>query len=111
MSYLYADSDILNGPAFQPYLTQMVEALQALLDGTGPPLPVQVRAQIDAVVNQALPESWETLLAMAQGLLDLPLGDAEQVKELAALIIAAEAAATETSANAFPDPLGGHSYV
>jgi len=104
---LGADSEQLRRPAFQAYETHMLDAQRALIDA-GPPPTVVPRAQIDVVVNRGMPGPWEVLSKVAEGFVKLPQGDAQQVKDLAALVEAAEAAAAETSASAFVDPTRHH---
>jgi hypothetical protein len=56
------------------------------------------------VVNLVVPDGWHALVAVIDGLIELPQGDANHVRELAALIEAAEASVTDTATHAF----GGH---
>jgi hypothetical protein len=99
-----ADSDQLRRPAFRPYLEHMIAAQQVLVAGTGPPQPVPPRADIDHVVNRVLPESWETLSIVIDGLVALPNLDAEGVQGLAGLIEVAAGQMSDTAGRAITGP-------
>ena len=101
---LGADSGQLRRWAFKAYEDHMTDAQRELLDGTGPPQPVPPRADIDAVVNKVLPESWEAVTTVTAGLVALPRDDANQVRALAKLVEATEAQNVDTATEAF----GGH---
>jgi hypothetical protein len=108
-SLIGADTDRLRREAFQSFVDQMTEAKQALVGGVGPPRPVPPRAQIDTIVNQFLPPSWDTVQDIMQGFVELPNGDADRVHQLAQLLTNVEDQNTETAAHGFGDPTAsGH---